>query len=185
MGDATGSEACLLHLLFAKEGDHFASVSPMLRVIARHNLAILCREQGRDGEAEAHWHGAIGERTDYMPCWIGLGELYVNQQRWPELDNVLAWIDTDAQSAVDAAVLRGRAAMAQGDFDAARLGLKAAIAWEPSALLPRVVLSHALLQQGRDLKAAEAVLREILAISPGHAEATRNLAVLTRQLEQA
>jgi glycosyltransferase involved in cell wall biosynthesis len=185
MGDATGSEACLLHLLFAKEGDHFASVSPMLRVIARHNLAVLCREQGRDGEAEAHWHGAIGERTDYMPCWIGLGELYVTQKRWVELGNVLAWLDTDEQSAVDAAVLRGRAAMAQGDFAASRTVLETAIKREPSALLPRVVLSHALLQEGRDLKAAEAALREILAISPTHAEARRNLAVLARQLRLA
>ena len=120
-----------------------------------------------------------------MPCWIGLGELYVTQERWVELDNVLAWLDTDEQSAVDAAVLRGRAAMAQGDFAASRTVLETAIKREPSALLPRVVLSHALLQEGRDLKAAETALREILAISPTHAEARRNLAVLMRQLQPA
>jgi Tfp pilus assembly protein PilF len=120
-----------------------------------------------------------------MPCWIGLGELYVNQKRWDELDNVLAWIDTDEQSAIDAAVLRGRAAMVKGDFAAARTVLETAIMREPAALLPRVILSHTLLQEGRDLAAAERVLREILAISPMHAEARRNLAILTGQLQRA
>jgi Flp pilus assembly protein TadD len=82
-------------------------------------------------------------------------------------------------------MLRGRAAMAQGDFAEARTVLEPAIKREPTALLPRVVLSHALLQDGSDLKAAETVLREILAISPTHTEARRNLAVLMRQLQLA
>src|SRR5437763_8515096 len=112
MGDANGSEACLLHLLFAQEKEHFASVNPELRAIARHNLAVLCREQGRDGEAESHWRGAVTDGSDYLPCWLGLGELYVRQGRWQELDDVLAWLDRDARAMAEARLLRERAARA-------------------------------------------------------------------------
>ncbi len=57
LGDATGAEGGLLDLLYAQEGAHFASVNPALCAMARHNLAVLCREQRRDGEAESHWRG--------------------------------------------------------------------------------------------------------------------------------
>ena len=182
MGDVNGSEACLLHLLFANEGQHFASINPALRAIARHNLAVLCREQGRDGEAESHWQGAVGEGTDNTQCWVGLGELYLSQQRWEELDNALAWLDTDDRAFIDAAVLRSRALMARGDFTAARRILESAIAREPGALLPRVVLSRLLLQEDRDLRSAEHALRAVLELCPEHAEARHNLAVCTRRI---
>ena len=51
MGDVNGSEACLLHLLFAKEGAHFASVNPALRAIARHNLARTTARSFRHGRS--------------------------------------------------------------------------------------------------------------------------------------
>ena len=178
MGDVNGSEACLLHLLFAKEGEHFASINPALRAIARHNLAVLCREQGRDGEAESHWHSAVAEGSDAMLCWIGLGELYLSQQRWDDLDNAVAWLETDDRGAVDAAVLRSRALVARGEFTAARQLLEGAILREPGALLPRLILSRALLQEDRDLPAAEQALSAVLSLCPEHAEARHNLAVL-------
>jgi tetratricopeptide (TPR) repeat protein len=190
------SEACLLHLLFAQEKEHFASVNPGLRAIARHNLAVLCREQGRDGEAESHWlavvaedqdrsrseRGTFGERAalEHLPCWVGLGELYLSQQRWGELDDVLAWLDADKSAAMDAGVLRARELMALGRPAAARDLLEDLIRREPNGLLPRVVLSHVLLKENRDPAAAEQALEGILAICPQHAEAQHNLAVLRR-----
>jgi tetratricopeptide (TPR) repeat protein len=201
MGDANGSEACLLHLLFAQEKEHFASVNPALRAIARHNLAVLCRAQGRDGEAESHWLAVVAEDQDrsrseratfgergtferaaleHLPCWVGLGELYLSQQRWVELDDVLAWLDADEGAAMDAGVLRARALMARGRPAAARDLLEDLIRREPNGLLPRVVLSHVLLKENRDPAAAEQALEGILAICPQHAEAQHNLAVLRR-----
>ena len=193
MGDANGSEACLLHLLFAQEKEHFASVNPALRAIARHNLGVLCREQGRDGEAESHWLAVVAEDQDrsrseratferaaleHLPCWVGLGELYLSQQRWVELDDVLACLDADSGAPIDASVLRARALMARGELGEARAALERLITREPRALLPRVVLSHVLLKDNRDLQAAEQALHEILALCPEHAEARQNLAVL-------
>jgi cytochrome c-type biogenesis protein CcmH/NrfG len=44
-----------------------------------------------------------------------------------------------------------------------------------------VILSHVLLQEGRDWAAAEGALRQVLALDPSHAEARQNLALLLRQ----
>ena len=41
-----------------------------------------------------------------------------------------------------------------------------------------------LLQEGRDLAAAERALRDVLALDPQHAEARNNLAVLLRERER-
>jgi hypothetical protein len=78
-------------------------------------------------------------------------------------------------------VLRARGLLARREFDAARQLLHAAIAQEPTALLPRVVLSYVLLQEGRNPAAAAQALLDVLALCPEHAEARRNLAVLRSQ----
>lgn len=59
--------------------------------------------------------------------------------------------------------------------------LEAIIARAPQAPWPQVILTHVLLQEGRDSDAAEQVLREVLCLDPGHAEARRKLEVLLRQ----
>jgi tetratricopeptide (TPR) repeat protein len=68
LGDGPGAEGCLLRLQFASEGDHFASVNPALRsAIARHNLGVLYREEGRDAEAETYWQAVVADNPDYLP----------------------------------------------------------------------------------------------------------------------
>jgi tetratricopeptide (TPR) repeat protein len=194
LGDAAGSEGCLLDLLYAQEGEHFASVNPALRAIARHNLAVLCREQGRDGEAESHWQAAVADKPEYVPCWVGLGELYLVQKRWAELEGVLSWLEGGTREGPgtpcrvpcgEAVLLRARGEMARGDYAAAQRPLRERLAVEPTALMPRVLLSHALLQEGRDWAGAEEALRDVLAVAPDHAEAKRNLAILLRQVGNA
>jgi hypothetical protein len=59
--------------------------------------------------------------------------------------------------------------------------LESAIAAHPRALWPRVILTHVLLQEGKDWLAAERALRDVLALDPEHQEAQRNLEVLLRQ----
>jgi tetratricopeptide (TPR) repeat protein len=180
LGEATASEGCLLDLLYMQEGEHFASVNPALRSLARHNLAVLCREQGRDGEAESHWQAAVADKPEQAMCWVGLAELYLSQRRWAEFEQALGWVQRDG-GGTDAAVLRARGLLARREFDAAREVLTEAIARAPAGLLPRVVLSYVLLQEGRDPAAAEQALLNVLALCPDHAEARHNLAVLQGQ----
>jgi GT2 family glycosyltransferase/predicted Zn-dependent protease len=184
--DPAGAEACLLRLLEGREGKHFASLDAGLRGHkarhkARHNLAVLYQGQGRRAEAEAQWRVAAAEAPGFAPAWLGLGELYLHEGRWGELEEAAARLEAEAAAAAEAAALRARGHLARWKFAAARACLGEAIAREPAALRPRIILSHVLLQEGRDWAAAEQALRDVLGRDPGQDEARRNLAVLLRQ----
>jgi Flp pilus assembly protein TadD len=86
---------------------------------------------------------------------------------------------------LEAAVLKARVHLARKEFAAARRLAEEAIAAAPQELRPRVVLSHILLQEGRDWAAAEQALREVLVLDPGQVEAQHNLALLLRKQGRA
>jgi tetratricopeptide (TPR) repeat protein len=182
LGDLAGAEDRFLQLLQTREKAHFASVDAGLQGYkARHNLAVIYREQGRPAEAEAQWQVVLAEEPGFVPGGVGLGELYLGQQRFAELVEVVARLQSHPQGALEAAVLRARAHLARQEFPAARQLLEAAVRDWPQALAPRVILSHVLLQEGRDWAAAEQALRDVLALDPNHAEARHNLALLLQQ----
>jgi GT2 family glycosyltransferase/tetratricopeptide (TPR) repeat protein len=180
-GDYPGAEACLLRLLGSQEAAHFGSVDTGLRGYkARHQLALLYREQGRLLEAEAQWRAALSEVPTFLPGWLELGELHAGQQRWAELEETARRLEEAVPGSTEAVVLRARAQLGRREFATARALLEGVIAAAPQALWPRTVLSHVLLQDGKDLAAAERVLREILMLDPGNAQARHNLGVLLR-----
>jgi Tfp pilus assembly protein PilF len=123
----------------------------------------------------------VGERPDFVMAWVGLGELALERSDRATLAEVLGRLEQLPQAGAEAAVLRARGHLARREFAAARARLEAAIAGAPQALGPRVLLSHALLQEGRDLAAAERALRDILVLDPEHAEARHNLTLLLQQ----
>ncbi len=181
-GDLHAAEACLLHLLHMQSSAHFASLDTGLRGYrARHQLALLYRQQGRVAEAEAVWQAALAEQPRYGPAWQGLAELFLAQQRWPELDQAADQLGAGAGEPVAAGVLRARGQLARHEFTAARQTLEAALAQAPAAVPPRVLLSHVFLQEGKDPAAAEQALRAVLERDPQQAESWRNLAVLLRR----
>jgi tetratricopeptide (TPR) repeat protein len=185
-GDLAGAEACLVRLLSQREGAHFASIDAGIRGYkARFNLGTVYKEQGRPAEAEEQWRLALAERPELWPAWVELGDLYVAQGRWPELDRVLWELGASPRGAVEGSVLRARRQLALGEFAAAREALEAACAQEPQALWPRVLLSHALLQEGQDWATAERALRDVLALDGGHREARHNLALLLERQGRA
>jgi predicted Zn-dependent protease len=78
-------------------------------------------------------------------------------------------------------MLRARLLMSRREFGRARQMLEALAQRAPQAVWPRILLSHVLLQEGRDWVAAERVLREILVLEPNQREARTNLASLLAQ----
>jgi tetratricopeptide (TPR) repeat protein len=184
--DLAGAEACLRQLLASKPVAHFASVDAGLRGYkARQNLGVVYREQGRLAEAEAEWRAVATERPDFLPAWLALGELYLAQQRWPELDGAARRLEALPHGRLEGDVMTARGELARRDFAAARQRLERVIGEHPRAVWPRVILSHVLLQEGRDLAAAEQALRDVLALDPHHAEARSNLAVLLQNRQRA
>jgi tetratricopeptide (TPR) repeat protein/2-polyprenyl-3-methyl-5-hydroxy-6-metoxy-1,4-benzoquinol methylase len=182
-GDLAGAEAALLHLLQAPRNDYFvAGVDVGLRSYrSRHNLATLYRAQNRLGEAEGQWQAALAEKPDYSPALLELGNLYLAQQRWPELDQVARQLENAPQGTLAAAQLRAKRYIAAQDFSAARRILEEAILRFPEVLDLHLLLSRLLLREGRDWAAVERELRSILAIDPYHTEACNNLTVFLRQ----
>jgi GT2 family glycosyltransferase/predicted Zn-dependent protease len=184
--DLAGAEACLKQLMASSPGAHFASVDAGLRGYkARQNLGVIYREQGRLADAEAEWKAVTAERPEFLPAWLALAELYLGQQRWLELDETVRHLEALPQGRLEAAVLTARGELARRDFAAARQRLERVIGEHPQAVWPRVILSHVLLQEGRDLAAAERALRDVLALDPQHAEARGNLAVLLQERQRA
>src|SRR5205823_5057293 len=59
--------------------------------------------------------------------------------------------------------------------------LEEVVAADPGVLRSLVLLTHALLQEGRDPSAAEAALRRVLQLDPRQGESWRNLAILLRR----
>ncbi len=180
--DFGGAEECFRQLLSSPEaGDHFASVDTGLKGYkARHNLALVCQEQGRSDEAKRHWHAAVSEQPGFAPGWSGLAELGLAERRWEDLEQAVRGLEK-AGAGMDARVFRARRSLAQEDFAAARRILDETVAHFPHELWPRRILSHVLLQEGRDWAAAARALRDVLALDPRDTEAQNNLNVLLQQ----
>jgi GT2 family glycosyltransferase/Flp pilus assembly protein TadD len=179
MEDLTGAESCLRRLIDGREtGDHLSSVADGLRgYLGRHYLADLLMVQNRDTEAEALWRTALTEAPNYTTAWLGLGRLYARNKQYAAAEQVAERLGESA----DAAEIRGRVRLARKEFGAAQRLLSQAIERFPRELMPRVIFSHALLQEGKDWEAAERALRDILTLDPQNAEANNNLQVLLEQ----
>src|SRR5262245_2625215 len=111
---------------------HFGSVDADLRGYkARQNLAVIYLEEGRLAEAE--YRAVVAERPDFLPAWLGLGELYLKSQRWAELEQAIHDLEGLPDGPMEGAVLRGRGLLARKDFAAARLLLEGVVAAHPQA----------------------------------------------------
>ncbi len=181
-GDLGAAATCLTLLMNIQSAPYFASVDAGLKSHrARLLLGTVYREQGKLKEAESQWRVAVQEAPDFGPAWFHLGELYIGEKRWNEIDTVIKAL-RNSQSPTDADVILARSYFARKDFTAARQVLEKTIAKEPNVSGPLVILSHVLLEEGRDLETAEEVLRRILKLDPKNQEAKHNLSVLLKQL---
>ncbi len=188
-GDRAAARACWMQLLqdrslmiAAPADGSFTSVDAGLRgPLVRHHLAVLDREEGHLADAEKHWRTILDESPEYQPARIGLADLYLRQERWPDLETLLTELETPAP--LDSAVLRARMHLARRDFAAARQALEDTLQRAPHLLPAHVILSHVLLQSG-DEHSAEPHLRRIVAMDPGQAESWKNLAVLYRRTQR-
>jgi tetratricopeptide (TPR) repeat protein len=185
-GARAAARACWMQLLqdrslrvAAPTDAAFTSIDAGLHgPLVRHHLAVLDREEGHLGDAEKHWRSTLDDTPDFHPARLGLAELYLRQERWPEMETLLAELEPHAP--LDSAVLRSRMNLARKDFAVARQLLEDAIQNAPQFLPAHTILSHVLLQSG-DERAAEPQLRRIVEMDPRQAESWRNLAVLYRR----
>jgi glycosyltransferase involved in cell wall biosynthesis/Tfp pilus assembly protein PilF len=182
LGDFDSAERALVRLLELKPTQHFASVDPALRGWrTRHALASICFQKGRLADAESLCRAAVSERPDFVPAWLVLGDVCVAQSRWAEVEEIARRLREECREQIDSTILQARAALARREFETARRLLEEVIATVPKAIGPRVLLTHAFLQEGRDWIGAEVALRNVLELAPEHREARHNLEIFLRQ----
>jgi hypothetical protein len=51
-----------------------------------------------NAEAEAEWRAVVEEQPEHSPAWLGLGELYLAQGKWEQLDRVVESLGIATQS---------------------------------------------------------------------------------------
>jgi glycosyltransferase involved in cell wall biosynthesis len=168
LGDPAGAEATLLDLLGTSRLAGFVNVDTGLRGYkARHNLAVICEESGRPAEAEAQWRAAVAENAQFIPGWLRLGELYLKQGRWNELEAVAQGLAACPTGSEKAGALRARALAArQGD--------------SPSAARPRVslcmIVKHEEAALGACLASVADLVEEMIVVDTGSTDRTREVA---------
>jgi glycosyltransferase involved in cell wall biosynthesis len=180
-GDLEGAAQRLRQVLPGPNGRAAIDADPAKRQWARHQLALIARQRGRAAEAEAHWQAAVAEQPGFAVAWLELAELYLQQQRWADVEAIVRRVEGPLGRPDDAAVLYSRVLLFRREFAAARTLLEETIRRHPQAVRPRQALTHVLLHEGADLAAAERALRELLALDPGNANARGNLEALLRR----
>jgi glycosyltransferase involved in cell wall biosynthesis len=187
LGDFRRASEFLEYLLREKPRSHIAEgmEDGLTSFFTRHNLAIVYRDHGRFADAETQWRQALEERPNWGQALLGLGELYLVQNRWEPLNRICRQLDSTAAGKREADELRARGHLARKEYVQARRILEKMTADWPQLLWPKVHLSRALLQQGRDWTAAEKALRAVLALDPAHKEATHNLNKLLANHQQS
>jgi glycosyltransferase involved in cell wall biosynthesis/predicted Zn-dependent protease len=173
---------CWEQILRTPRGDHFESLNVGIRgYLTRYNLATAYRDVGRLAECEAQFRAILAEVPDYQPAWISLGELYVTQQRWSDIETLARQVESLSGGKLDAELLRARALLGRQEYAEAQARSRQLAAEYPTALEPLVYLSHAYLQEGRDWDAAEKAILAILALDPSNQQARNNLICLCQQ----
>jgi tetratricopeptide (TPR) repeat protein len=178
-GDEVNAETCLLRLLEREVGE--GPAVRRRRLAARRELALLLRSLGRLPEAVAQWRALLTEEPENRAARLGLGECWLAQERWGEVEALLGRLEQQTPEALEVLLLRGRVYLARRQFAEARRIVEKAMGVAPRSVEARVLLSYVHLQEDRDPAAAEAALRAVLELDPNHREAQRTLAVLHRR----
>jgi tetratricopeptide (TPR) repeat protein len=145
-------------------------------------LAEVYRDSGRPGEAAAQYRLALAEEPNFTVAWLCLCDLYINQGQWSQAEQVAREAEAQPGGSLTATLLRARAHMFRQDYTVARQLAEQAVRLAPQAIMPREVLSHVLVLEGRDWLAAERAVRDLLALQPNNPSALQNLAVAQREL---
>ena len=144
-----------------------ASVDPGLQTYkGRAALGEVYRDQGRLADAERAWRGALAEQPDFTVAWLLLGDMWLVNGRWPELEKLVAELEANPKTRLDGAAAPRRGLMMRREFPAAGKLLEETIAANPQAPWPRELLGHAMLMEGSDPPRLVQVLRDLLTIDP-------------------
>jgi GT2 family glycosyltransferase/Tfp pilus assembly protein PilF len=123
---------------------------------ARHNLAVVYRDQGRVTAAEEQWQAALREQPDYAGAWLGLAELYLVQERWDDVLQAARRLNAAPRGQLTSLLLLARLHVARGEFSQARRRLQEARQLDPKAPGVELVQAQLVAKESRERGRADA-----------------------------
>jgi predicted Zn-dependent protease len=151
---------------------------------ARHLLGVICQEQGRYAEAEAHFRNLLADHPTYLLPWVSLGYVCLLQGRLDETEQVSRQIDATGTDPAYGLVMRAEVHSARGQYQAAMELVEQAIARAPRFPWARVVRANVLMRSGADRESCLAALRDVQRLSPECVRTARQIAELERVAHQ-
>lgn len=151
---------------------------------ARHQLALVYQAQGRISEALALWQAVVEEQPGFGPAWAQLGQTWLNEQRWPELEHAARRLLSFPPLALEGVMLLAKAHLTRREFGFARHKLDQVICKAPNAIAPKALRTHVLLQENQNGPEVEPALREVVELDPAQLDSWRNLVILLRQRQR-
>ncbi|MDX1948598.1 MAG: glycosyltransferase [Pirellulaceae bacterium] len=183
VGDLGGAERVLVRLLRAPREQHLlAGGQAMLdRREGRCLLGMIYRDQNRPQEAERVFQELLGEHADYVRAWVGLGYVYLGQERWGDLNHVCQQLHKCQDGQVYAMLLKAEGMIARGELADAKPLIDQAILLAPKMVWARLVLAGWLGRTASPIEECQAAFRDILRLDPGNAAAIDSLKELERR----
>src|ERR1700687_1539031 len=87
---------------------------------------------------------ALAEQPSLRPPPAGSAEIPLTRAEWPAFDELVARLRRTGKGNLEAQTFAARKSLAHADFTSARRSIDGAIALDPRAIWPRVILTHVL-----------------------------------------
>ncbi len=151
---------------------------------------MIYEETGRAAEAETQWRAAVDENPAFAPGWLRLGDLYLKQCRWHDLEAAAQGVANCPGGAVKADALRARGLDARWtlissrpatvDTSVAATALGVGERINPPAARPRVSLCMIVKDEEANLAdclaSVAGVVDEMIVVDTGSSDQTREVA---------
>lgn len=178
-GRLEAAEQSYLQVLNEHVDRHFTSVDAAIAGYkARHNLALLYEDMGRDESAEEQWRRITEEQPGYRPAWRGLGEVLLRTGQTPKLRQLLEKLQGDeGELQTERLMLTARFYERQGEIESSHDMLEAALRQRPDDVDAHNQLCRMLFERGEP-REAEAALSRLVRVAPDEPSAYHNLALV-------
>jgi tetratricopeptide (TPR) repeat protein len=161
-----------------REQRHFSSVDPgIVSHKARHNLALVYVDMGREDLAELQWRHAVAEAPDFREGQCCLAETLIRQAKYYAAEIHIEGMLEQPSLRTEADIQKAGLAEARGDLQAAHRRLEDAVGESPDRVEPLQALCKFLFEHGHAEDAKQA-LRRLVGLSPQDGAARHNLGLV-------
>ena len=180
-GDHGGAERCLLRMIRRPTGEKyylFGVQSDLCTRKAAFQLGLTYCDQQRFAESERVFQELLAQFPDYSQAWVGLGQVYLSQQRWRDTDYVAQQLRKCPGGDVMADILTAENLSLRGNHVDAQPYVERAMTKAPRMIWPRIVYADILMRRNMPLEQCILAWQNLLQICPGHPYAQKQLAAI-------